>query len=136
MTENTEVEHAHSEETPARTEDSDLPIGGDDRGNDPSSRVAELEADIERTREDLAQTVDRLAERLAVKTRVRNRMNETRDEVAWRWRTLRNRATDAQGNPDPMTIGVGGGVLAALGAVLVVALWRRNQTSRRSRRRR
>ncbi|HEY2880012.1 DUF3618 domain-containing protein [Nocardioides sp.] len=136
MTENTELEQAHSDETAARTEDRDLPTGGDDRGNDPSSRVVELEADIERTREDLAQTVDRLAEKLDVKTRARNRMIQTRDEAAWRWRTLRNRATDAQGNPDPVTIGAGGGVLAALVAVLVVALWRRNQTSRRSRRRR
>jgi hypothetical protein len=107
-----------------------------DRSADETPEVAELQADIERTRADLAQTVDQLTAKLDVKTRVRNRVTDTKETASVRLRRLRDQATDADGKPTPTTISVGGGVLAATVAVLVVVLWRRNNTPRRIKRRR
>jgi hypothetical protein len=108
----------------------------DDRPADETPEVAELQADIERTRADLAQTVDQLTAKLDVKTRVRNRITDTKDDATTRLRTWQDQATDDDGKPTPATLGVGGGVLAAVVAVLVVVLWRRNNTPRRIKRRR
>ena len=110
--------------------------GTDDRSADETPEVAELQADIERTRADLAQTVDQLTAKLDVKTRVRNRVSDTKETATGQLRRLRDQATDDGGKPTPTTMGVGGGVLAAAVAVLVVVLWRRNNTPRRIKRRR
>jgi hypothetical protein len=96
--------------------------------------VADLEADISRTREELAQTVDQLAAKVDVKTRVRNRVSETADAAATQVRSLRDRATDADGKPTPAALSIGGGVVAGIVAVVVVGRWIRS--SRRSRGRR
>jgi hypothetical protein len=90
--------------------------------DDAPPEVEAIEADIERTREDLAQTVDQLAARLDVKTRVRNRMLEAKDDAALQLQGLRRRATDERGRPAPATIAILGGVLAV--AVVVVTLRR------------
>jgi uncharacterized protein with LGFP repeats len=105
-----------------------------DGSADVSPEVVALEADISRTREDLAQTVDQLAAKLDVKSRVRARMSGAKAEATRQLRTLRDRATDAQGKPSTMTLGIGGGVVGAAAAVLAVALWRRSRPSRRRRR--
>lgn len=65
---------------------------------------AEIEADIARQREALADTVDELQARLDVKARTRAKVAE-----------LRERATDESGRPTPAVIG------AAVGALLLVA---------------
>jgi len=103
---------------------------------DTAPEVAALQADIERTRADLADTVDQLAAKLDVKTRVRNRANETKDNLTLQLRRLQDQGTDADGKPTPATLGISGGVLAAAIAVLVVVLWRRDNTPRRTKRRR
>jgi len=46
----------------------------DPQSPSPSTSVSDLQADIERTRAELADTVDQLAARLDVKTRVRDRL--------------------------------------------------------------
>lgn len=106
-----------------------------DPSPDTDPGVAELEADIERTREDLAETVDLLAAKLDVKSRVQGRVADAKESAAHNLRAARARATDDAGNPTPGALGVGVGVLAATFAVLVVALWRRN-AHRQPRRRR
>lgn len=93
--------------------------------------VAELQADIERTRADLADTVDQLTAKLDVKNRVRGRVAATKDEAAAQLSKVRDRATDDQGRPTRSTIGIGGGAVAAVVAVVLVAWWRRHHTSRR-----
>lgn len=98
--------------------------------------MVELQTDIERTRADLANTVDQLTAKLDMKTRVRNRVADTKDKATAQLRNLQDRATDDDGKPTPATRGIGGGVLAALAAVLLLALWRRNSTSGRPTRRR
>lgn len=57
----------------------------DDAKTPPGSaeaQMAEIEADIERTREDLTHTVDELAARLNVKRRVRSRLIDERGRPA------------------------------------------------------
>ena len=87
--------------------------------------MAELEADIARTREDLADTVDQLTAKLHVKTRVRNRMAQAKDAATMRVQVARQQLVDVDGKPKPTTLGVGGGLLAAAAAVVLVKLWRR-----------
>ena len=96
--------------------------------------VAELEAGIARTREELAQTVDQLAAKLDVKTRIRNRVSETRDVATIQVRLLRDRLTGVDGKPTPTALSFGGGIVAAVAAVVLVKLWIR--PSRPSARRR
>ncbi len=92
-----------------------------------SPEVADLEADIERTRADLADTVDKLAAKLDVKTRVRNSVADAKDNATTQLRRLQDRATDDEGRPTPATLGIGGAI-AALVAVLIIIVWRRNST--------
>lgn len=85
--------------------------------------LAEIEAKIERTREELADTVDQLAAKLDVKSRVRDEVAHTRQTALHRARALRDRATGPDGKPTPTAISAAGGVLAATAAVVVVWLW-------------
>jgi hypothetical protein len=102
-----------------------------------SPEMVDLQADIERTRADLADTVDQLTAKLDVKTRVRNRVAETKDTATSQLHNLQDRATDDDGKPTPATLGIGGGTLAAVVVVILIAVWRRNSTpGRRPKRRR
>jgi hypothetical protein len=90
----------------------------DPKTSDPS--VEQIEADIARTREELAQTVDELTARLDVKTRVQEGVQERVQE-------LRDRATDDQGRPTPATMAIGGAALAAVVAIVALSIWRRRR---------
>jgi uncharacterized protein DUF3618 len=103
-------------------------VTNDNSTPDAPPDMAELQADIERTRADLADTVDQLAAKLDVKSRVRTSVGETKDRAVAELSRLQDRATDDRGKPTPATLGIGGGVLAAAVAVLVVALWRRHSS--------
>ena len=71
----------------------------------------QLEADIERQREELATTVNQLQAKLDVKARAQDKV------IA-----LKDRATTADGKPRPdLTIGV----VAAVGLVVGLVVWRR-----------
>ena len=76
-----------------------------------SSTPAEIEADIIRQREELADTVSALQAKLDVKAQARHKVAELRDRV-----------TTEDGSPRPSY--VAGGV-AALVAVVGLVLWRR-----------
>ena len=69
--------------------------------------AAQLQAEIERTREELAQTVDQLAAKLDVKSRVRDRV------------------TGPDGKPTPAVTSAGAGVVAGLAAMFILWLWGR-----------
>lgn len=90
----------------------------DPKTSDPG--VAQIEADIARTREELAQTVDELTARLDVKTRVQESVQERVQE-------LRDRATDDQGRPTPVTMAIGGVAVAAVVAIVALSIWRRRR---------
>lgn len=79
----------------------------------PQTTIAEqLEADIERQREELATTVDALQAKLDVKARAKHKVEDVRD-----------RATDDRGRPRPQVVAVAAAVLVA--AVGLVVLRRR-----------
>ena len=90
----------------------------DPKTSDPG--VEQIEADIARTREELAQTVDELTARLDVKTRVQEGVQERVQE-------LRDRATDDQGRPTPATMAIGGAAVAAVVAIVALSIWRRRR---------
>jgi hypothetical protein len=98
--------------------------------------MAELEADIARTRQELADTVDQLTAKLDVKTRVRNRAIEAKDAATVQVQSARQRLVDTDGKPRPAAFGIGGGVVAAIAAVVLVKLWQRPARPRRRRSRR
>jgi len=98
--------------------------------------MAELEADIARTREELADTVDQLTAKLDVKTRIRNRVSQTKDAATVQVRSVRNHVTGVDGKPTPAVLSIGGGVVAAIAAVVLVRLWIRPSKRRSPRRRR
>ena len=72
----------------------------------------EIEADIERQREELAATVTQLQSKLDVKTRARHKAPD-----------LRDRATTESGRPRPELVA---GAVAAL-AVVGLLVWRRTR---------
>lgn len=120
MTDKAEIERTHPADTTARTGGhADVPTDHD-----------QLQADIERTRADLAQTVDKISARLDVRARLRHRMLDARDVAAQRLRVVRRRAGDVRTKASPR-IGIGSGILAAALAVVVVTWWRSNHESRR-----
>lgn len=100
---------------------------------------AELQTDIERTREDLADTVDQLAAKLDVGTRLRDSMTRavdaTKETTGRRVDRLRARVTRPDGRPDPTALAVGGGLVAAIAAVITVRLWLRPSSPKRRRHR-
>ena len=110
------------------------PESGTDTAESPE--VVELEADIARTREELADTIDQLAAKLDVKTRVHNRLTESKDVAAAQLQTVRNHLVGVDGKPRPVALATGGGVVAAVAAVILVRLWMRPSVARGSRRRR
>lgn len=119
-----------------RANASSAPDASEASADGAAPEVAELQADIERTRADLADAVDRLTAKLDVKTRVSHSVADTKDAAAARLRHLQDQATDDDGRPTSTTLGIGGGTLAAVLALLVIALWRRNHTTRPPRSRR
>jgi hypothetical protein len=103
-------------------------------------QVEQIQADIERTREELAETVDALTARLDVKTRAKNAVQETGHRVMADVASTRTRvvgaagdvttrvragAMDANGRPKP-AVRNGGLALAVLAVVTAAAVtWRR-----------
>ena len=78
--------------------------------NRSEATIAEqLEADIERQREELATTVDALQARLDVKARAKHKVEEVRD-----------RATDDRGRPAPQVVAAAAAVLVATVGLVVL----------------
>jgi uncharacterized protein DUF3618 len=71
------------------------------------STPEDIQADIERQREQLATTVDQLTHKLDVKAQTRAKVDEVRD-----------RATTADGKPRPEVLGVAAAVVVGLGLVI------------------
>jgi uncharacterized protein DUF3618 len=99
--------------------------------DDPPAEVAAIQADIERTRADLARTVDQLAAKLDVKARVRRRLLDVRDDAAYQVRTARGLLLDERGRPTTVVVAVGSGVLVV--ATAAATVWWRGRRVRRTR---
>ena len=98
--------------------------------------VDELQADVERNRQQLADTVEALTAKLDVKSRTKARIADTRRQAADRLdvgRThanqlagrARSAATTDDGKPTPAALGTVAALSAAVVAVGVLVWWRR-----------
>jgi tetrahydromethanopterin S-methyltransferase subunit G len=87
----------------------------------PKPTKADLQEEIEATREDLADTIDELTSRLDVKSHVHDRVEDAKNRVEDAGHAIADRATDSHGRPIPAGVVVG----AALAVVVAVVLWRR-----------
>ena len=96
--------------------------------------IAAVEADIQRSRDELAHTVDQLAAKLDVKTRAREGALDAKDRAVGQLRALRTRATDGEGRPTPVAMAVGGVLLAGVTIVVMTTVWRRTSGHDRKRR--
>ena len=76
-----------------------------------SDTIAAREREVERNREQLAQTVDALQDKLDVKSKAQARLRETRE-----------RATTDDGRPRPVVLA---GAAAVLAGVVGLVWWRR-----------
>lgn len=117
-----------------------------DKSSNGPTDPAEIEADIERTRADLAETVDQLTAKLDVKQRTRDkvasvkgdaadRLHQLGGEAADRLHRVQDRATDEQGRPRPAVSGAGAGVVLVAAALVALSVWRRRRARRPSWRR-
>lgn len=80
----------------------------------PESRTPEeIEADIVRQREQLAETVDQLSAKLDVKSQTQAKVAEVKD-----------RATTSEGKPRPEVLAAAGSLLAM---AVVLVMWRRRR---------
>ena len=111
---------------------------GNETSDSPKPDMHEIEADIARTREELADTVDALTARMDVKARARDRVQRTRDQAVTRIQqtrrqavmrvhTVRERATDEEGKPTPATLGAGGVLAAVVALVVGLVIWTRRR---------
>jgi F0F1-type ATP synthase membrane subunit b/b' len=123
---------------------------GNETSDSQKPDMHEIEADIARTREELADTVDALTARMDVKTRARDRVQQTKDQARDRVQltrdqardqvqrtraqalaqvhTVRERATDEQGKPTPATLAAGGAAVTVLGLLVGLVIWRRRRS--------
>ena len=78
-----------------------------------SQTPEEIQADIERQREQLAGTVDQLTQKLDVKAQAKHKVAD-----------VKNRATTADGSPEPALLGAAAGAGAGIVLALLIIAWR------------
>ncbi len=84
----------------------------------------EIQADIERQREQLAQTVDQLGSRLDVKAQTKAKVDDVKVQTKAKVADVKDRSTTDAGKPRPEVVGGAAAVLVAIG-LLVWLRWRR-----------
>ena len=92
----------------------------------PGQTPEEIEADITRQREQLAQTVDQLGAKLDVKSQAQAKVADVKSQAQVKAEEVKDRATTDDGKPRPEVLAAAGSLLA-MAAVLVV--WRLRRRS-------
>lgn len=93
--------------------------------NEPDLQIAAVKADIERTREQLADTVDQLQAKLDVKARASAGARDVQERA-------KAQVLDDEGHPRPQALAAAGAIVAGVLAVVLVKAWRRRQTRQRT----
>ena len=83
----------------------------------------EIQTDIERQREELAQTVDELGHKLDFKAHTRARIDDLKAQSKAKVAAVKDRSTTDEGKPRPELLGAAVAVLTGL--ALMLWLWRR-----------
>jgi hypothetical protein len=87
------------------------------------STPEEIQADIEKQREQLAETVDQLTHKLDVKAQTKAKVEDVKEQTRIRAAEVKNLSTTDDGKPRPEVLGAAVAVVA--GVVLLVWLRRR-----------
>jgi hypothetical protein len=88
-----------------------------------SQTPEEIQADIERQREQLAETVDQLGHKLDVKAQTKAKVDDVKVQAKVKVDEVKDRATTDEGKPRPEVLGAAAAVV--LGVVLVIWLRQR-----------
>lgn len=82
------------------------------------SSPEEIQADIERQREQLAQTVDQLGHKLDVKAQTKAKVEDVRVQTKAKVEDVRDRATTDAGKPRPEVLGAAAAVVVGIGLII------------------
>ena len=88
-----------------------------------SSTPEEIQADIERQREQLAQTVDQLGQKLDVKAQTKAKVDDVKVQTMAKVAEVKDLSTTDEGKPRPEVLGAAAAVV--VGVALLVWLGRR-----------
>ncbi len=83
-----------------------------------SKTPEEIQADIERQREQLARTVDQLGHKLDVKAQTKSKVDDVRVQAMAKVDEVKDRSTTEDGKPRPEALGVAVAVLTGLALVM------------------
>jgi hypothetical protein len=86
------------------------------------STPEEIQADIERQREQLAETVDQLTQKLDVKAQTKAKVDDVKAQTLTTVTNLQDRATTPEGKPRPEVLGAAAAVAVLVGLLI---WWRR-----------
>ena len=84
------------------------------------STPEEIQADIERQREHLAQTVDQLGHKLDVKAQTKAKVDDVKTQAQAKVAEVRDLSTTEEGKPRPEVLGAAAAVV--VGVVLIIWL--------------
>lgn len=100
----------------------EVPINGTEEKT--SKSPAEIEADIEQQREELAETLDALTSKLDVKSQAQAKAREVKTTTRLKAAETKDRATTEEGKPRPEVLAAAAAVVLGVG---VLIWWRRSR---------
>ena len=104
---------------------SEVPINGTDEKTSTSPTTpAEIEADIEQQREELAETLDALTAKLDVKSQAQAKVHDVRATTQLKVAETKDRVTTDDGKPRPEVLAVTAAVVVG---VVALVWWRRSR---------
>ena len=83
-----------------------------------SSTPEEIQADIERQREQLAQTVDQLGHKLDVKAQTKAKVDDVRVQTKAKVAEVKDLSTTDEGKPRPEVLGAAAAVVLGVGLLI------------------
>lgn len=103
----------------------EVPINGtDEKSSTSPATPAEIEADIEQQREELAETLDALTAKLDVRSQAQAKVQDARTTTQLKVAETKDRLTTDDGKPRPEVLGAAAVVVVG---VVVLVLWRRSR---------